>query len=317
LSFKNLESLYNQWSKDFVLGAIQILSIWGEKKINTTTYSILKDCIDSLIESLENNVKASNNTSFKKRFPSWISFKYSNTASSILHSTLRHWKEKSPTSAALNWEANQWEKFPGDLIRESEVFENLKKQYHVEEDINIYTRYRLPVSAQAQSCDDEHEFTFSQTKRTKFNVTMLTVPTMEDDVYPTSCIFRAFNIDANGDQPLTLYDRLLLTLLPKFASLRASLHEFSPVKIQVIPILGDVIDTLLYRLPSSVRFNAIDCSNLADYVSILNILFSAAPRLIDNSLLTLQLMRLRDSPAEPMNEFIEERLGVKLSVIAS
>ncbi|PKK65554.1 hypothetical protein RhiirC2_754860, partial [Rhizophagus irregularis] len=150
---------------------------------------------------------------------------------------------------------------------------------------------------------------------------MLTVPTMEDDVYPTLNIFRAFQIDdcilQSGDQQLTLYDRLLLTLLPKFVSLRASLHKSSSVQMQVVPILGDVIDTLLYRLPSSVRFNAIDCSNLADYVSILNILFSAAPRLMDNSLLTLQLMRLRESPSKPMNEFIEERLGVNLNVIAS
>ncbi|PKY37907.1 hypothetical protein RhiirA4_391196, partial [Rhizophagus irregularis] len=150
---------------------------------------------------------------------------------------------------------------------------------------------------------------------------MLTVPTMEDDVYPTLNIFRAFQIDdcilQSGDQPLTLYDRLLLTLLPKFVSLRASLHESSSVQMQVVPILGDVIDTLLYRLPSSVRFNAIDCSNLADYVSILNILFSSAPRLMDNSLLTLQLMKLRESPSIPMNEFVEERLGVNLNVIAS
>ncbi|PKC13430.1 hypothetical protein RhiirA5_351617, partial [Rhizophagus irregularis] len=150
---------------------------------------------------------------------------------------------------------------------------------------------------------------------------MLTVPTMEDDVYPALNIFRAFQIDdcilQSGDQPLTLYDRLLLTLLPKFVSLRASLHESSSVQMHVVPILGDVIDTLLYRLPSSVRFNAIDCSNLADYVSILNILFSAAPRLMDNSLLTLQLMRLRESPSKPMNEFVEERLGVNLNVIAS
>ncbi|PKC53126.1 hypothetical protein RhiirA1_430152, partial [Rhizophagus irregularis] len=150
---------------------------------------------------------------------------------------------------------------------------------------------------------------------------MLTVPTMEDDVYPTLSIFRAFQIDdyilQSGNQQLTLYDRLLLTLLPKFVSLRASLRESSSVQMQVVPILGDVIDTLLYRLPSSVRFDAIDCSNLADYVSILNILFSTAPRLMDNSLLTLQLMKLRESPSKPMNEFVEERLGVNLNVIAS
>jgi hypothetical protein len=320
-SFTNMEGLYSQWNKDFVVGAIQILSVWGEKNINTDTSLKLNNCIDNLIDSLENNAKTNNNTGFKKRLPSWISFKYSpSTASSILQ-TLRHWKEKSPTPAALNWEASHWENPQITLLRESEVFENLKKHYHTDEDINIYTRYRLPVSAQAQSCDDDHRFTYSKTRRSKFNVTMLTVPTMEDDVCPTSCIFRAFLIDADilhfEDQPLTLYDRLLLTLLPKFVSLRASLHETSPVQIQVIPILGDVIDTLLYRLPSSARFNAIDCSNLADSVSILNILFSAAPRLADNSLLTLQLMDLRDSPVKPMNEFVEERLGVKLSVISS
>jgi hypothetical protein len=320
-SFTNVEGLYNQWSKDFVVGAIQILSVWGEKIINTDTFCKLSDCIDNLIDSLENNAKTNNNTGFKKRLPSWISFKYSqSTAFSILQ-TLRHWKEKSPTPAALNWVAKNLENSSVKTLQESEILENLKKYHHIKEDINKYTCHRLPVSAQAQFCDDEHKFKYSETRRSEFNVTMLTVPTMEDDVYPTSCIFRAFLIDADilhfGDQPLTLYDRLLLTLLPKFVSLHASLHENSPVKMQLMPILGDVIDTILYRLPSSVRFNAIDCSNLADYVSILNILFSAAPRLADNSLLTLQLMKLLDSPAKPMNEFVEERLGVKLSVVAS
>ncbi|CAB5360388.1 unnamed protein product [Rhizophagus irregularis] len=323
-SFTNLESLYNKWNKDFVVGAIQILSVWGEKNINTNTFHKLNDCINSLIESLENNVKTkkkNGNMGFKKKLPSWVSFKYSpSTASSILR-TLRHWKEKSPTPAALNWEARQREHSRITFLRESEVFENLKKYHHVDEDINIYTRYRLPVSTQAQYCDDEHRFAYSGTGRTKFNITMLTVPTMEDDVYPTLSIFRAFQIDdyilQSGNQQLTLYDRLLLTLLPKFVSLRASLRESSSVQMQVVPILGDVIDTLLYRLPSSVRFDAIDCSNLADYVSILNILFSTAPRLMDNSLLTLQLMKLRESPSKPMNEFVEERLGVNLNVIAS
>lgn len=74
-SFTNLEGLYNQWNKDFVVGAIQILSVWGEKNINIETCNELNNCIDSLIESLENNVKTNNNTDFKKRFPSWISFK--------------------------------------------------------------------------------------------------------------------------------------------------------------------------------------------------------------------------------------------------
>ncbi|PKK49689.1 hypothetical protein RhiirC2_803443 [Rhizophagus irregularis] len=172
-----------------------------------------------LIESLENNAKTSNNTAFKKKLSSWISFRYSSSTASFILQTLRHWKEKSFTSAALNWETGQWEHSGITFLRESEVFENLKKHHHADEDINIYARYRLPVSAQAQSCDDEYRFTYSETSRSKFNITMLTVPTMEDDVYPTLNIFRAFQIDdcilQSGDQPLTLYDRLLLTLLPK------------------------------------------------------------------------------------------------------
>ncbi|CAB4380536.1 unnamed protein product [Rhizophagus irregularis] len=273
-SFTNLESLYNKWNKDFVVGAIQILSVWSEKKINTSAFHKLNDCINSLIESLENNAKTSNNTAFKKKLSSWISFRYSSSTASFILQTLRHWKEKSFTSAALNWETGQWEHSGITFLRESEVFENLKKHHHADEDINIYARYRLPVSAQAQSCDDEYRFTYSETSRSKFNITMLTVPTMEDDVYPTLNIFRAFQIDdcilQSGDQPLTLYDRLLLTLLPKFVSLRASLHESSSVQM-----------------------------------------------LMDNSLLTLQLMKLRDSPSKPLNEFVEERLGVNLNVIAS
>jgi hypothetical protein len=316
-SLTNTKGLYDQWNKDFVVGAIQILSVWGEKIINTVTSRKLSDSIDSLINSLENYV----NTGSKERLPSWISFKYSSRTTSSILRTLRYWKENSPTPAALKWKAKHWESHPVKISQESEVLENLKKCHHVDEDIEKYIRYRLPVSTQAQSCDDDYEFTYSETNRSKFNVTMLTVPTMEDNVYQTLSIFRAFQTDdgilQSEDQPLTLYDCLLLTLLPKFVSLRASLHSFSPIKMQVIPILGDVIDTLLYRIPSSVRYNTIDCSNLADYVSTLNMLLAAAPRLKDNSLLTLQLMKLHDPPAKPMEEFVEERLGVGLNVIAS
>ncbi|RGB27717.1 hypothetical protein C1646_673778 [Rhizophagus diaphanus] len=54
-SFTNLEGFYNEWNKDFVVGAKQILSVWGEKNINTDTFRKLNNCIKSLIESLENN----------------------------------------------------------------------------------------------------------------------------------------------------------------------------------------------------------------------------------------------------------------------
>jgi hypothetical protein len=82
-----------------------------------------------------------------------------------------------------------------------------------------------------------------------------------------------------------------------------------------MPILGDIINILLCQLPSSVRFNAIDCSNIADYVSLLNILLAAAPRLKNNSL-TSQLMKIQGPPTKSRKEFIEGRLGINLEVLA-
>src|SRR5207248_2553097 len=99
---------------------------------------------------------------------------------------------------------------------ETQILKNLKEHYCVDEDVNKYTCCQLPVSIQAQSYDDKHEIITSGAKHREVNVTMLTVPTMEYNVYPTSCIFRAFQITTKkhehlaGDQPLTLYDHLLL-----------------------------------------------------------------------------------------------------------
>ena len=107
----------------------------------------------------------------------------------------------------------------------------------------------------------------------------------------------------------------MLTLLPKFESLHASLHKNSSIQMQVRRILGDVIDILLCQLPPPVKFNAVDCSNLGDYISLINILLAAAPRLKDNSLLTLQLMKLHKPPAEPLKEFVEKRLGISLDAL--
>ncbi|RIA99399.1 hypothetical protein C1645_356866 [Glomus cerebriforme] len=321
-SSTNLKGLYSKWNKDFVAGVVEILSVWAEKIIDADTYRKLSNSMHSLMESLENNINTNNNIGYNKKLPPWISFKYSSNTASFISQTLRYWKENPPTSAALNWNVNQLENITKklrDFSPEAERLKYLKKCCNADEDIDKYTFCQLPISIQAQSCDDKYKTMYSS--HNEANVTMLTVPTMEYDVYPGSCIFRAFQITTNfsqsGDQPLTLYDHLLTTLLPKFASLRASLHGTLSVRMQVIPILGDVIDILLCHLPSSVRFNAIDCSNLADYISLLNILLVAAPRLKDNSLLTLQLMKLRDPPVKPMKEFVEERLGVSLDVLAS
>ncbi|GBC02154.1 hypothetical protein RclHR1_04480018 [Rhizophagus clarus] len=325
-SFINIKNLYSQWNKDFVVGATEILSVWGEKVIISNSYNKLSSCIHSLIEVFENNVDTCTNKSNKK-LPSWISFKYSSsTASSILR-TLRCWQENKLTAAALNWDTKQSNAltFIGSSP-ETKRLEDLKICCNVYEDIGKYTLCQLPISPQAQTCNDEHEILLPGAKRNMVNVTMLTVPTMEYNVYQTSCIFRAFQIACDIPRPgekredsvedLTLYDHLLLTLLPKLISLRASLRGTSSVRIQVMPILGDVMDVLLCRLPSSVRFNTIDCSNLADYVSLLNILLTAAPRLKDNSLLTLQLMKLLHQPANLMKEFVEERLGLNLNILA-
>ncbi|CAB4394801.1 unnamed protein product [Rhizophagus irregularis] len=329
--FINIKNLYSQWNKDFIVGVTEILSVWGEKIISSNSYNKLSSCIQSLIEAFENNIDTSNkkskNISFNKKLPSWISFKYSSsTASSVLR-TLRCWQENKLTATALNWDTKQSGYLPvGGSSPETERLEDLKKYCKVYEDIDKYTCCQLPISSQAQTCNNEHEILRPGARRNMVNVTMLTVPTMEYNVFRTSSIFRAFqvacDIPRSGEkredsiEDLTLYDHLLLTLLPKLISLRASLRGTSSVRIQVMPLLGDVIDILLCHLPSSVRFNAIDCSNLSDYVSLLSILLTAAPRLKDNSPLTLQLMKLLQPPAKPMKEFVEERLGLSLTILA-
>ncbi|RGB41235.1 hypothetical protein C1646_685806 [Rhizophagus diaphanus] len=326
-SSSNKKGIYGQWNKNFVIGVMEILSVWAEKVISDDTYNNLTSCIHSLIESLENkiNIKSNrcNNDSSNKRLPSWISFKYSSNTEFFILQTLQYWKNNSLSAFALNWDANHLFSFTLDrkFSPEIEILRNLKERYYVDEDIKEYACCQLPISNQARSYINVYSNILD-----KPNVTMLSVPAMEYDVYPTSCIFRTFRIntensedsddDDDDDQPLTLYDYLLLTLLPKFASVRASLHKTSSVQIQVMPVLGDIIDTLLCRLPPSVRFNAIDCSNLADHISLLNIILAAAPRLKDNSRLTLQLIKLHNPPNNSMKEFVEQQLGLSLNTLS-
>src|SRR5205823_10360913 len=74
-SVTNREGLYSQWSKDFIIGVIQVLSVWAEKIIDTDTNQILFNCIHSLMKSLENIVdKVTNknyNTGSSKKLPPW------------------------------------------------------------------------------------------------------------------------------------------------------------------------------------------------------------------------------------------------------
>ncbi|CAB4486163.1 hypothetical protein RhiirA1_389135 [Rhizophagus irregularis] len=322
----NEKGIYGQWNKNFVIGVMEILSVWAEKVISDDTYNNLNSCIHSLIESLENkiNIKTNkcNNDSSNKKLPSWISFKHSSNTEFFILQTLQYWKNNSLSAFALNWDANHLFSYTMDrkFSPEIEILRNLKERYYVDEDIKEYACCQLPISNQARSYINVYSNTLD-----KPNVTMLTVPAMEYNVSPTSCIFRTFQVntensedsdDDDDDQPLTLYDYLLLTLLPKLASLRASLHKTSSVQIQVKPVLGDIIDTLLCRLPPSVRFNAIDCSNLADHVSLLNIIFAAAPKLKDNSQLTLQLIKVHNPSDNSMKKFVEQQLGLSLNILS-
>ncbi|CAG8485636.1 12222_t:CDS:2 [Rhizophagus irregularis] len=291
----NEKGIYGQWNKNFVIGVMEILSVWAEKVISDDTYNNLNSCIHSLIESLENkiNIKTNkcNNDSSNKKLPSWISFKHSSNTEFFILQTLQYWKNNSLSAFALNWDANHLFSYTMDrkFSPEIEILRNLKERYYVDEDIKEYACCQLPISNQARSYINVYSNTLD-----KPNVTMLTVPAMEYNVSPTSCIFRTFQL----------------------ASLRASLHKTSSVQIQVKPVLGDIIDTLLCRLPPSVRFNAIDCSNLADHVSLLNIIFAAAPKLKDNSQLTLQLIKVHNPSDNSMKKFVEQQLGLSLNILS-
>ncbi|RHZ82289.1 hypothetical protein Glove_110g136 [Diversispora epigaea] len=378
-------TIYSKWNKYFVNGITHILSVWAEKIIPSDTYQRLISCIEYLINTLESiDSTTSSKSSSSLPFPLWLSFQHSssNTVPEILK-TLKCWKNNSLTPAALNWNTSEQRLFKSmiSFSPEKEIVENLMKYYQIsqgdEEKIYKTTYCQFPISTNVPQTKDQilassryQSSSTSHHQGDEVNVTMLTTPTMEFDVYPTSCIFRAFRIipdlsksNSNeipnlsdeipkpneripnlSDQIPTapqknsdfyLYDHLLLSLLPKFASLQTLLHSTHSTtktsskeknnikikaKIQIIPIIGDAIDILLCRLSSSTQFNIIDCSNLADFVSLLNLLLVAIPRLKNvkkpNNLFSLQLMKLSGPPPKPMKEFIEERLGVELNILS-
>lgn len=55
-SSSNKKGIYGQWNKNFVIGVMEILSVWAEKVISDDTYNNMNSCIHSLIESFENKI---------------------------------------------------------------------------------------------------------------------------------------------------------------------------------------------------------------------------------------------------------------------
>ncbi|CAG8489256.1 3411_t:CDS:1, partial [Diversispora eburnea] len=202
---------------------------WAEKIIPSDTYQRLISCIEYLIDILESiDSTTSSKSSSSLPFPLWLSFQHSssNMVPEILK-TLKCWKKNSPTPAALNWNTSERLLFKSmiDFSPEKKIIENLMKYYQIsqgdEEKIYKSTYCQFPISTNVPQTKGQiharSRYNFpSNHQGDEVNVTMLTTPTMEFDVYPTSCIFRAFRIIPDlSNSILTKY----LIFLMKFLNL--------------------------------------------------------------------------------------------------
>jgi len=107
------------------------------------------------------------------------------------------------------------------------------------------------------------------------NITLLLSPSLQYCSYFSSSIVRALPL---GDPPSApLAKRLLATLAPQLTKLTAQLRAGST---SVSLVLGDVLTVATDCSPCpSEGFDYIDCSNVADYLSVSSVLQACAPLL--------------------------------------
>jgi hypothetical protein len=133
-------------------------------------------------------------------------------------------------------------------------------------------------------------------KPNQVNNTLFSIPTLEYNVYETSCMFRSFKLDPKTDLNYDTqnsfdkyFDGLVSHLSERFTVISRVLNQNETskdlngnVKIEVSLDYGDILDALDIQESNQAKkvlFDSIDCSNLGEYVDPLCLLLSAFERL--------------------------------------
>ncbi|KAL1522120.1 hypothetical protein AB1Y20_021762 [Prymnesium parvum] len=155
----------------------------------------------------------------------------------------------------------------------------------------------------------------SQSKLTSPNVTLLLAPSLQYCLYFSSSIFRALPLaDARPGTPLSA--RLLTALAPQLQTVAARLHAGT---MDVSVVLGDVL-VVGADPASNARFDYIDCSNVADYVSVTSMLQICAPLLCraPHARVRLESILLYRSSSETEKKtFARDATGLPAQTLAS
>jgi len=173
----------------------------------------------------------------------------------------------------------------------------------------VFSKYQKEISAYI----DRGSLVSKGTKRlalTKLNVTLL-LPELQYTVYFSSSIFRAVALDDSSRD--SAHAALLHTLEPKFKRLSTAL-QLKRCNVFLLP--GDILTSLTDN-NGDACYDFIDCSNVADYLSLPALAQAAAPRLkpAKHSRLfmeSLVMFNLNSATAKP---FVEAMFGYQLPTI--
>ena len=299
LDFKNIEK---------ALFTADLLMLWTSPQL----YPHQKEFLNKLLNQLENIF--SSRDKIKKNIP-WLVLPHDQNESLKL-------VEKMQTSFGL------WKKY--NYSNESLFFHGLSEENaHIGSFQKLIERYSLVSKADLKEGLKDLSYllhgnlkyskilsnyasknTKHKLKLDEVNSTVFTIPTLELNVYPTTCLFRSFDLNeenselspfgyGKNDEELVenfydkFFDKLVLHLGKRFEILSLILSNvFENVKMTIHLENCDLLDLLTIQNPSNRLFNVIYCSNLGEYIDCLSLLLSASLRLKDqNSKLTMHFMK--------------------------
>ena len=163
---------------------------------------------------------------------------------------------------------------------------------------------QLVSSSSIQAISNEK---YKKNEPNEVNASVLTVPSLQFDVYDSTSLFRSFELLSDEkSQSRNSYnnylDKLINVLHARFNCLKG--------KFKVTFDDTDILDSLL--LDNSRKFDVVDCSNVGEYVDPLALLLSALSRLKNKqSYISMHFMRVPRH--KPCKDAIEACLGLTFS----
>eukprot|EP00667_Euglena_gracilis_P014190 EG_transcript_14692 len=159
------------------------------------------------------------------------------------------------------------------------------------------------------------------------NPTFLLAPDLQYTVYYSSSIFRAVALGPGG----SAWERLTATVAPQ---LRALADALRAGRCRCVLVPGDVLTVMTTQAAESAdeghppsdaavqkaQFDFIDCSNVADYVSMQAILQAAAPLLRRQPHARLRfesLVQFQRDPRQDVTAFVRTQVGPTLAPLES